>query len=111
MSTPQNENNHAPSRPESGTATLPRPTPSRPAMDELPPFRVLLHNDNHNTFEFVIDSLVELTSLNLSRAAEVTLEADKAGVALILVTHRERAELYQEQFTSKGLTVSIEPAS
>ncbi len=80
-------------------------------MDELPPFRVLLHNDNHNTFEFVIDSLVELTSLNLSRAAEVTLEADKAGVALILVTHRERAELYQEQFTSKGLTVSIEPAS
>ena len=32
------------------------------------------------------------------------------GVALLLTTHKERAELYQEQFQSKGLTVTIEPA-
>jgi ATP-dependent Clp protease adapter protein ClpS len=36
-------------------------------------------------------------------------EADKTGVALILVTHKERAELYKDQFESKGLTVTIEP--
>ena len=30
--------------------------------------------------------------------------------SLLLTTHKERAELYQEQFTSKGLTVTIEPA-
>jgi len=41
---------------------------------------------------------------------EVLEEADKTGVALLLTTHKERAELYQEQFTSKGLTVTIEPA-
>ena len=41
--------------------------------------------------------------------AEV-VEADDTGVALILTTHKERAELYQEQFTSKGLVVTIEPA-
>ena len=29
---------------------------------------------------------------------------------MLLVTHKERAELYQEQFESKGLTVTIEPA-
>ena len=33
-------------------------------------------------------------------------EADKTDVALLLTTHKERAELYQEQFTSKGLTVT-----
>jgi ATP-dependent Clp protease adaptor protein ClpS len=33
-----------------------------------------------------------------------------SGVALVLVTHKERAELYVEQFASKRLTVTIEPA-
>ena len=37
-------------------------------------------------------------------------EAHETGIALLLVTHKERAELYQEQFQSKGLTVTIEPA-
>jgi hypothetical protein len=36
-------------------------------------------------------------------------EADKTGVALLLTTHKERAELYKDQFESKGLTVTIEP--
>jgi hypothetical protein len=28
-----------------------------------------------------------------------------------MVTHRERAELIQEQFQTRGLTVTIEPAA
>ena len=79
-------------------------------MDQLPPFRVLLHNDDVSAMEVVIDTLVELTPLSLERAVEVMLEAHRTGVALVLVTHKERAELYQEQFTSKKLTVTIEPA-
>ena len=39
-----------------------------------------------------------------------TVEANQSGLSLLLVTHKERAELYQEQFQSKGLTVTIEPA-
>ena len=102
----------ASANPPVAVATLPRPkpTPSRPPLDQLPPFRVLLHNDDVNSLDFVIDSIVELTPLNKPRATEVSLEADKTGVALLLVTHQERAELYREQFTSKQLTVTIEPA-
>jgi ATP-dependent Clp protease adapter protein ClpS len=37
------------------------------------------------------------------------LEAHKRGLALLVSTHREHAELLQEQFTSKKLTVTIEP--
>jgi ATP-dependent Clp protease adapter protein ClpS len=37
------------------------------------------------------------------------LEAHKSGVALLLVTHKERAELYKDQFQTKGLTCTIEP--
>lgn len=76
----------------------------------LPLWKVLLHNDDVNDILFVIRTIVELTPLNKDVAAMRTVEAHKTGVALLLTTHKERAELYQEQFTSKGLTVTIEPA-
>lgn len=88
----------------------PKPAPTRGPVDQLPPFRVLLHNDDVNTIDHVVDSIVELTPLDHGRAVEVTLEAQKAGAALVLVTHQERAELYRDQFVSKSLTVTIEPA-
>ena len=59
---------------------------------------------------FVVETIVQLTPLNEQEAVGRMKEADKTGVALLLTTHKERAELYQEQFTSKGLTVTIEPA-
>ncbi len=81
-----------------------------PAFETLPPFRVLLHNDAHNDMMFVVRSIVELTPLNAPLARDVMLTAHEAGVAQVLITHKERAELYQEQFASKGLVVTIEPA-
>lgn len=87
-----------------------KPAPTRGPVDELPPFRVLLHNDDVNSIDHVVDSIMELTPLDHGRAVEVTLEAQQSGAALVLVTHQERAELYRDQFTSKSLTVTIEPA-
>lgn len=76
----------------------------------LPPWKVLLHNDDKNDMRFVVDTIVELTPLNKQDAEMRMKEADDTGVTLLLVTHKERAELYKDQFESKGLTVSIEPA-
>ncbi len=76
---------------------------------QLPPFRVILHNDDHNTFEHVILSILRLTPLNEAEAVKRTLEAHETGAALLLVTHKERAELYVEQFASCHLTVTCEP--
>lgn len=87
-----------------------KPSPVRKPPQPLPMWKVLLHNDDVNDREYVIGTLVELTPLDKQEAKQRTLEADKTGVALVLVTHKERAELYQEQFTSKRLTVTIEPA-
>ncbi|HZZ43389.1 MAG TPA: ATP-dependent Clp protease adaptor ClpS [Tepidisphaeraceae bacterium] len=84
--------------------TKPRP----PEM--LPPWKVLLHNDDTNTMEFVILTVMQLTPLKEQDALNRTVEAHKKGVSLLLVTHKERAELYKDQFESKGLTVTIEPA-
>jgi len=76
----------------------------------LPPWKVLLHNDDKNDQIFVARTILELTPLKQQEAELRMKEANDTGVALLLVTHKERAELYKDQFESKGLTVTIEPA-
>lgn len=97
-----------------GATTKPKrkskPTPQKTPPKMLPPWKVLLHNDDVNTHTHVVKTIVELTHLNEQDATVRTEEADKTGVALLLTTHKERAELYKDQFTSKRLTVTIEPA-
>lgn len=75
----------------------------------LPMYRVILHNDDVNTVEHVIACITVLTGLNQQDAENRTLEAHRTGCALLLVTHKERAELFVEQFQSASLTVTIEP--
>jgi len=97
------------SAPSNATALKERPAPAR--TDELPPYRVLLHNDNVNAFDDVVFSVVELARLPMPRAVEVTMTAHRRGLALVCVTHKERAELLEEQFRTRKLTVTIEPAN
>jgi ATP-dependent Clp protease adapter protein ClpS len=87
-----------------------KPVPKHKPPQMLPPWKVLLHNDDKNEVGFVVVTIVELTTLNEQDAKLRTLEAHETGVALLLTTHKERAELYKDQFESKGLTVTIEPA-
>lgn len=91
------------------TRVAPKKAPARVKPRKLPPYKVLLHNDDVSTFEHVILSIVDLTPLSTEAAFEKTLIAHDQGLVLLLVTHKERAELYQEQFTSVKLTVTIEP--
>ncbi len=98
---------------ESGRVAAPAPvrkpeTPKRKPK-ELPRYKLLLHNDDVNTFEHVIRSIVRVTPLCEEEAVVRTIEAHETGVSLLLVTHRERAELYVEQFASLKITTTIEP--
>src|SRR3954463_6624109 len=98
-----------------GTATVApkekkKAVPKKGPPGLLPPWKVLLHNDDKNDILYVVDTIIELTPLKKQDAELRTVEAHQSGVSLLLTTHKERAELYQEQFTSKGLVVTIEPA-
>ncbi len=77
----------------------------------LKQFCVVLHDDEHVEMTYVVRSIVELTPLSAPMARDAMLLAHEHGSATMLVTHFERAELYQEQFTGKGLTVTIEAAT
>lgn len=100
-----NGGNTAVAEPPAKTKTQPQ----KPRLDQLPPYQVLLHNDDINDMLYVVRTVIEITPLNKERALEVTFEAHLSGVAMVLVTHKERAELYRDQFQSKGLTATIEP--
>jgi ATP-dependent Clp protease adaptor protein ClpS len=76
---------------------------------QLPPFKVLLHNDDVNTFEHVILSILRITPLAEPEAVARTIEAHETGNAVLLITNQERAELYVEQFASLSLTATCEP--
>ena len=94
---------------ESETMTAIMPSETKPKPGFLPPFKVLLHDDTVNDMLHVVESILELTPLTVDEAVERMLEAHKSGVALLLMTHRERAELYCEQFATFKLTVTTEP--
>jgi ATP-dependent Clp protease adapter protein ClpS len=89
--------------------TRPTPAPKTPT-EALPPWNVLLHNDEVNDMGFVVESLCRFARLSVPAATRCTMEAHKKGLSLVLATHREHAELVAEQLTSLRLTVTIEPA-
>jgi ATP-dependent Clp protease adapter protein ClpS len=86
-----------------------RPLP-RPRDRHLPRYKVILHHDPLHDLMFVVRSVMELTRFPRAEATHKMWEAYHCGRSVLLITYRERAELYVEQFASKGLTVSIEPA-
>src|SRR5262245_39686770 len=92
--------------PANSTTTL----PEKPKPRLLPQYKVILHNDDKNDVEHVISTLILLCAFNKQDAELRTLEAHDTGCALLLITHKERAELYVDQFQSRSLTVTIEPA-
>lgn len=86
-----------------------RPAPARPRPAAPRAWKVLLHNDDVNTFEHVIRTLRSLLHLPLELAWGTADEVHRDGLAIVARSHREHAELIQEQLQSCGLTATIEP--
>jgi ATP-dependent Clp protease adaptor protein ClpS len=100
----------------SSTATLEPEVETRDQTRLAPRWKVILHDDDITTFEFVIDLLVTLFRKPSAEAVALTQEVHDFGSALITVTSFEHAELYCEQVRSLArprgfpLTASMEPA-
>jgi len=76
----------------------------------LPPWRVMLHNDDVNDMAHVVRALMRsVPSLSVRRATEIMLEAHLHSVAQVIICPREHAEMYRERLESQGLTSTIEP--
>jgi ATP-dependent Clp protease adaptor protein ClpS len=76
----------------------------------LPPYKVILFNDDYNDMDFVVVVLLRLiNSLSEPEAIEIMLTAHLMGSAVVIVCPKESAEYYQERLSGYGLTATIEP--
>ena len=90
---------------------VPRQPPDPPPESRpLPPYRVVLLQDARNDLMFIIRTVMELTRFCRAEATHRMWQAHHTGRSVILVTYRERAELFAELFVSRGLNVIVEPA-
>jgi ATP-dependent Clp protease adaptor protein ClpS len=75
-----------------------------------PRYRVLLHNDDYNPMEYVVQILLQtVPSLTQPQAVDIMMEAHTNGVALVITCAQEHAEFYCESLRSHGLGSTIEP--
>jgi len=93
----------------SSSATCKKPSP-KPKVEQMPPWKIILHDDDINTAEYVVNMVQEITKLDEEDAVQRVIQADKEGLALLLITHQEKAELFVEMFESCKITVTMEKA-
>ena len=97
-------------RREEGTLTEQRPETRTPRR-----YRVLLHNDDFTTMDFVVEVLVRFFHKPPTDAAQVMLEVHLRGVGVAGVYTREVAEAKIEQVTAAAeaegfpLLLTMEP--
>ena len=71
------------------------------------PWRVIVLNDDHNTFQHVVDVLVRhIPAMTADRAWELAHRIDSSGSAEVWSGPLEQAELYHQQLAAEGLTMA-----
>ncbi len=97
----------------------PKATPKKPKP--LPPYHVVLLDDDDHTHEYVIEMLCALFGHPEEMGGQLAQEVDRTGRAIVLTTHKEKAEFKRDQIhaygadtrvaTCKGsMTAIVEPA-
>lgn len=82
-----------------------RPTPvlepdvdTRPRL--LPPYNVILQNDDDHSMEFVVEVLRKVFGYPLEKSFQLMLTAHESGCAVVWTGPKEVAELKAEQMTT-----------
>lgn len=68
----------------------------------LPPYHVVLLDDDDHTFEYVIAMLQSLFGYPPEKGFQFADEVNNAGRSIVCTTSKERAELKQEQIHAFG---------
>ena len=88
-----------PTPPDHGITTKPREV-EEVRTRRLPPYNVILENDDHHTFEFVVEVLRKALGVTEQKAVILTSEAHNSGRAVVWTGSKEVAELKAEQIQS-----------
>jgi len=82
------------------------------AKQKYPEARVIVLNDNFNTFEHVAKCLLAIIpGMSEKRSWDLAIKVDKSGFAEVWRGNLEQAELYHEQLVNRGITMAPIEAS
>jgi ATP-dependent Clp protease adaptor protein ClpS len=69
---------------------------------QLPPFNVVLLDDDEHSYDYVIRMMQSLFGHDQDRAYRVAQRVDSDGRVVCLTTHKEHAELKRDQILAFG---------
>jgi ATP-dependent Clp protease adaptor protein ClpS len=83
-------------------------TAARPRVEKLPPYNVVLLDDDDHSYAYVIEMLGKLFGYDTTKAYQMAKEVDTKKRVIVLTTHKEKAELKRDQITAYGADVRME---
>ncbi|BAZ31879.1 ATP-dependent Clp protease adaptor protein ClpS [Cylindrospermum sp. NIES-4074] len=93
-----------------GMATAPTVAPERSSQvvrKLYPNYKVIVLNDDFNTFQHVAECLLKyIPGMSSDRAWDLTNQIHHEGQAIVWVGPQEQAELYHQQLRRDGLTMA-----
>jgi len=95
------------------TVARPKPKPKserREAVEHDKSWRVLLHNDDVHTFDYVTMAIVKVVkTITRKKAHRITVQAHSMGTATVTTTWKQMAKTMCLKLQKFGLTSSIAP--
>ena len=98
--------------PSNGGSVMVVTTPAAVQYRELlrqpyPNYRVIVLDDDVNTFQHVVEALVRhVPAMNPDRAWQLAHRIDEEGSAVVWCGPQEQAELYHQLLAAEGLTMA-----
>ena len=87
--------------------TIEKPRTGRPGEGLGGAWRVIVLNDDHNTFDHVAATLARvIPGVSLDRGYQIADQIHNSGQAIVWSGQKEPAELYWDQLSGAGLTMA-----
>jgi ATP-dependent Clp protease adaptor protein ClpS len=87
--------------------TIERPRTSGPESGLGAPWRVIVRNDDHNTFDHVARTLARvIPGVTVDQGYAIADRIHHAGLAVVWSGHKELAEHYWDLLAAAGLTMA-----
>ena len=68
----------------------------------VPQYHVILLDDDHHTYDYVIELLMDVFGHSVDKGYQMACEVDAAGRVVVFTTHKDRAELKRDQIHAYG---------